>query len=105
MFRCYSAYSLITSFTLLLPYAYHFIPALVSTTHKCTQPCYFFPAPQTCCSEGEDGMEFFDVEFYVVCCPGCRSCGVMESSAVLFHFVRDVLVFTDIIYVIIILYS
>jgi hypothetical protein len=23
----------------------------------------FFPATQTCCSEGEDGLEFFDEEF------------------------------------------
>jgi hypothetical protein len=36
--------------------------------------------------------------------PGCCSCGVMESSDVLFHK-RVVLVFRDIIYVINILYS
>jgi hypothetical protein len=23
----------------------------------------FFPATQTCCSEGDDGLEFFDEEF------------------------------------------
>jgi hypothetical protein len=37
-------------------------------------------------------------------CLGCCSCGVMESSVVLFHM-RVVLVFRDIIYVINILYS
>jgi hypothetical protein len=36
---------------------------LLSTNHKCTQPCYFSPATQTCCSEGDDGLEFFDEEF------------------------------------------
>jgi hypothetical protein len=37
-------------------------------------------------------------------CPGCYSCGVMESSTVLFRE-RVILVFRDIIYVINILYS
>jgi hypothetical protein len=37
-------------------------------------------------------------------CPGCCSCGVLRSSAVLFRM-RVVLVFRDIIYVINILYS
>jgi hypothetical protein len=36
--------------------------------------------------------------------PGCRSCGVIESSAVMFCK-RVILVFRNIIYVIIILYS
>jgi hypothetical protein len=42
-------------------------------------------ATQTCCSEVEDGLEFFDEEFYATCCPSCRSCGVMKSFAVLFR--------------------
>jgi hypothetical protein len=33
-------------------------------------------------------------------CPSCRSCGVMEYSAIPFHFERVMLVFRDIIYVI-----
>jgi hypothetical protein len=37
-------------------------------------------------------------------CPGCYSCGVIESSIVLLHK-RVVLVLRDIIYVINILYS
>jgi hypothetical protein len=36
---------------------------LLSINHKCTQPCYFPPATQTCYSEGEDGLEFFKEEF------------------------------------------
>jgi hypothetical protein len=36
---------------------------LLSTNHKCTQPCYFPPVVQICCSEGDDGLEFFDDEF------------------------------------------
>jgi hypothetical protein len=36
--------------------------------------------------------------------PGCCSCGVMESSAILLHK-RVILVFRDIIYIIFILYS
>jgi hypothetical protein len=64
----------------------------------------FSPATQTYCSEGEDELEFFDVEFYAMCCPGCYSCDVMVSSAVPF-LLRVVAVFRDNIYVIIILYS
>jgi hypothetical protein len=45
----------------------------------------FSPATQTCCSEGEDGLEFFNEESWATCCPGCRSYGVMESSAIPFH--------------------
>jgi hypothetical protein len=37
----------------------------LSSNHKCTQSCYFSPATQTRCSEGEDGLEFFDEEFLV----------------------------------------
>jgi hypothetical protein len=36
---------------------------LLSINHKCTQPYYFSPATQTCCSEGDDGLEFFNEEF------------------------------------------
>jgi hypothetical protein len=50
---CLQPYAL---FTLLLPlHIIHFLH-LLSTNHKCTQPCYFPPATQTRCSEGEDGM-------------------------------------------------
>jgi hypothetical protein len=60
-----------------------------------------------CCGdglEGEDGLEFFDEEFYTIRCPDCCSCGGLESSVVPFRK-KVVLVFRDIIYVINILYS
>jgi hypothetical protein len=71
-------------FTLLLPFAYHLFMHLLSTNHKCTQPCYFSPATQTHCSKGEDGLELFDEEFQAMRCPDCHFCSVMESSAVPF---------------------
>jgi hypothetical protein len=46
-----------------LPLHIIYLLHLLSTNHKCTQPCYFSPATQTCCSEGEGGLEFFDEEF------------------------------------------
>jgi hypothetical protein len=85
MYRCISTYHFITVLSLLLPGIIFLFLHLLSTNHKCTQPCYFPPATQTCCLEGEDGLEFFDEELQATCCPGCRSCGVLESSAVLFH--------------------
>jgi hypothetical protein len=36
---------------------------LLSTNHKCIQYCYFLPTTQIYCSEGEDGLEFFDEVF------------------------------------------
>jgi hypothetical protein len=42
---------------LLLPCIIILFLHLLSTNHKCTQPCYFPPVIQTCCSEGEDGYE------------------------------------------------
>jgi hypothetical protein len=85
MYRCISAYTFITVLSLLLPGIIILFLHLLSTNRKCTQPCYFPPATQTCCSEGEDGLEFFVEEFKATCYPGCRSCGVMESFTVLFH--------------------
>jgi hypothetical protein len=41
----------------------HKLYVKLSINHKCTQPCYFSPATQTRCSEGEDGLEFFNEEF------------------------------------------
>jgi hypothetical protein len=91
------------NFTLLLPFAYHINPALAEY-QQVYSTLLSPPAVQTCCSEGEDGLKFFKEEFYVVRCPGCCFCGVMESSVVPFHM-RVVLVFRDIMYVINILYS
>jgi hypothetical protein len=45
---------------LILYLAYHYFLHLLSTNHKCTQPCYFL---QTCCSEAEGDFGFFAEEF------------------------------------------
>jgi hypothetical protein len=41
----------------------YFSHHLLSTNHKCTQPCYFSHATQTCYSEAEEDLGFFDEEF------------------------------------------
>jgi hypothetical protein len=41
MYRCISAYPFITVLSLLLPCIIILFPHLLSTNHKCTQPCYF----------------------------------------------------------------
>jgi hypothetical protein len=58
----------------------------------------FSLATQTCCSEGEDGLEFFDKEFYAL--PFLWCYGVFHCYISL----RVILIFKDIIYVIIIFY-
>jgi hypothetical protein len=57
------AHHFIIVLSLLLPCIIILFLHLLSTKHKCIQPCYLPPATQTCCSEGEDGLEFFDEEF------------------------------------------
>jgi hypothetical protein len=39
---------------LSLPLHFTCVLHLLSTNHKCTQPCYFSPAIQTRCSEAEE---------------------------------------------------
>jgi hypothetical protein len=85
MYMCISAYPFITILSLLLLGIIILFLHLLSTNQKCTQTCYFSPATQTRCLEGDDGLEFIDEEFYATCCPSCRSYGVMESSAVPFR--------------------
>jgi hypothetical protein len=63
MYRCISAYPFIIFLSLLLPCIIILFLHLLSTNHKCNQPYYFPAATQTCCSKGEDGLEFFDEEF------------------------------------------
>jgi hypothetical protein len=41
MYRCISAYPFITVLSLLLPCIIILFLHLLSTKHKCTQPCYF----------------------------------------------------------------
>jgi hypothetical protein len=57
MDRCISTYPFITVLSLLLPCIIILFLHLLSTNQKCTEPCYFPPATQTYCSEGEDGLE------------------------------------------------
>jgi hypothetical protein len=63
MYMCISTYFFIIVLYLFLPCIIILFLHLLSTNHKCTQPCYIPPATQTNCSEGEDGLEFFDEEF------------------------------------------
>jgi hypothetical protein len=44
MYRCIFAYPFITVLSLLLPCIIILFLHLLSTNHKCTQPCYFPPA-------------------------------------------------------------
>jgi hypothetical protein len=41
MYRCFSSYPFITVLSLLLPCIVILFLHLLSTNHKCTQPCYF----------------------------------------------------------------
>jgi hypothetical protein len=66
-----------TSFTLILPLHIIYFLHLLSTNHKCTQPCYFPPAVQTCYSEVEEDLEYFDMVFRASDCPRWIACGVM----------------------------
>jgi hypothetical protein len=84
---CIGAFLLILLFSFVLVITLHcyFVPALAEYQPLVYSTLLFSPGTQTCCSEGEDGLEFFDEKFLAMCCPGCRSCGVLESSAILFH--------------------
>jgi hypothetical protein len=42
---------------------YHFIPTLVEYQPSVYSTLLLSPATQTCCSEGEGVLEFFDEEF------------------------------------------
>jgi hypothetical protein len=72
-------------FTLLLPLHIIYFLHLLSTNHKCTQPCYFplllKPAAQ------KELMDWNSLtrSSRLRVAPVVRSCGVMESSAVPFR--------------------
>jgi hypothetical protein len=51
------------SFTPVIILHYHFIPALSEHQPYVYSTLLFPPALQNHCSEGEDGLEFFDEEF------------------------------------------
>jgi hypothetical protein len=56
----------------------------------------FFPATQTCCLEDEDGVEFFNEEFYVCVVLVAYSCGL--CSLPLFCFRERVILSFEIHY-------
>jgi hypothetical protein len=56
-YMCNFCLPFITVLSLLLPCIIILFLHLLSTNHKCAQPCYFHPVTQTSCSEGEDGLE------------------------------------------------
>jgi hypothetical protein len=58
----------------------------------------FSPTTQTCCSEAEEGLAFFDEEFYANDYPRSIASGVMESSAAILSRVFD-LVFCKTLFV------
>jgi hypothetical protein len=58
----FSAYHFYYSFILVITLHYHFIPILAKYQPYVYSTLLFSPATQTCCSEGEDGLEFFDEE-------------------------------------------
>jgi hypothetical protein len=60
---CISAYNLIPHLPCCYPLHIIYFLHLLSTNHKCTQPCYFPPTIQACCSEVEEDLEYFGMEF------------------------------------------
>jgi hypothetical protein len=82
---CISAYPFITVLSLLLPCIIILSLHLLSTNHKCTQPCYFplllKPAAQ------KEMMDWNSLTRSSRLCVtlGCHSCGVMESFAESHH--------------------
>jgi hypothetical protein len=54
MCRHISAYSLMPCLPCYYPLHIIYFLHLLSTNHKCTQPCYFPPAIQTCFLEAEE---------------------------------------------------
>jgi hypothetical protein len=103
MYRCISAYPFIIVLSLLLPCIVILFLHLLSTNHKCTQPCYF-----PCYSNllprwrGWTGILRRGVLGYVL-----PQLSFLWCYGVFRYFVppRIIIVFRDTIYVIIILYS
>jgi hypothetical protein len=76
---------------------------LLSTNHKCIQPCYFPLLYKHVAQKVKLDMKNSSTRSSRFALPHLLSCGLW--SLLLFYFVRVVLVLRDIIYVIIILYS
>jgi hypothetical protein len=99
MYMCISAYPFITVLSLLLPCIAILFLHLLSTNHKCTQPCNFFLLLRR---RGWTGILWWGVLGYVLSrLPFLWCYGVFRCSVPL----RAVIVFRDTIYAIIIVYS
>jgi hypothetical protein len=48
---------------LVITFTYHLFTTLAEYQPYVYSTLLFFPTIQTCCLEGEDGLEFFDEEF------------------------------------------
>jgi hypothetical protein len=98
-----SAYSFIIVLSFLLPYIIILFLHLLSTNHKCTQPCYFpLLLKPTAQKEKMDWNSLMrSSSLRVARLPFLWSYGVFRCSILL----RVVIVFRDITYIIIILYS
>jgi hypothetical protein len=103
MYRCISAYPFITVLSLLLPCIVILLLHLLSTNHKCTQPCYFpYYSNLLFRRRGWTGILRRGVLGYVLLRLSFLWCyGVFRRSIPL----RVVIVFRDTTCVIIILYS
>jgi hypothetical protein len=90
-------------FTLLLPLHIIYFPHLLSTNHKCTQPCYFPLLLKLAAQKEMKDQNSSTRSFRLRVAPGSPFLwcyGAFHCSVPL----RVILVFKDIIYVIIILY-
>jgi hypothetical protein len=99
MYRCISAYPFIKVLSLLLPCIIILFLHLLSTNHKCTQPCYFSLLLRR---RGWTGILQRGVLGYVFPRLSFLWCHWVFFCSVL---LRVIIVFRDITYVIIILYS
>jgi hypothetical protein len=79
-------YNLITLFTLFLPLHIIYFMHLLSTNHKRTQPCYFPALYKPAAQKVKMVMKNSLMRSPRLCtAPGCCSCGVIESSAILLY--------------------
>jgi hypothetical protein len=77
-------YSLITLFSLFLHLHIIYFMHLLSSNHKCTQPCYFPVLYKPASQKVKMDMKNSLMRSSILCAtPDCFSCGVMESSAIL----------------------
>jgi hypothetical protein len=91
---CIYAFSLITPLPLLLYLAYHYFLHLLSTNHKCTQPCYFLMLYEHAAHKVKMDLKNFSMRSSRLALPRLIFCGLW--SLPLFCFARVVFVLRDI---------